>query len=173
MFNILKQDERHILTATDIQSQFDSAIPDVKFNLSFPAISSDLISLGSTKDGTNTEGFLRYLDLLAVSLEEANYTEVVEVFGKMHPWTEILKSINDFGRPGLHVRQKKKNKAQIYVNIIRPPVFLIEKDVRKIRLWAVNILNGNLEQWTISEDSQGTKRVESEIVEKWFTITLD
>ena len=87
---ILRKDKNHLLDAIHIPSRFDGPPPDIKFQyISIP--SGEYIVLGSTKDGTNTQGFLKYLDLLKITVEETTCAEIVEIFDLMHPWDDMVK----------------------------------------------------------------------------------
>jgi hypothetical protein len=169
---ILKQDEHYVLLGITNPSLRDSSLPEIKFELHSLEDPSEPIFLGEAKSGTNTKGFLKYLALLEMHLNQANYLKIIEAFDFMHPWEKIVDSANNFDKPSLYVRKKKKDKIQAYADVIHPPIFSIEGDIRQIELWAVDKLDGDLKQWKITQDSQGEWRIKNEVLEPEFIIVL-
>jgi hypothetical protein len=165
MFKIVRQSERYMIVAASDGPVADDVTPDVKFKLLIRGVWDESVSLGRLHDGTNMEGLLRFLKLLEIHVEEANCGEIVEVFDGMQPRKEILEGDADFDQPRLRIRSGKEDVLQSLTVDIQPPVFSAEEGTREITLWTIDLWSGDLEQWKISEDSEGERRIESEVVE--------
>lgn len=166
----------------------DTVPYDAAFRLDAPYIKMEPISLGRLNDGSFLEGFIKYLELLEIHVEEENCAEIVGVFDLMQRRKTLLQGFDDlhfrspgdlidqermkkgrvvvFGEPVIFVQTEKKDIAREYRDIIRPPEFSIQKDTRRIWFWMVDEVTWNLEQWEISESSEGKRQVEGKVVEK-------
>jgi hypothetical protein len=157
-------------------------------------VGDDAISLGQVGDGSHMEGFFKYLELLDIQIEEANCAEIAEVFDLMQPNKSLLENLNDllFRHPSdsvemeeerrreekrgvslrytdesvVYVDEQKEDIARAYREIIKPPVFSAEGDVRQITFWMVDLATRDLERWEVIEDASGERRVDGEVVEE-------
>ncbi|MDM8518633.1 hypothetical protein QUF64_01195 [Anaerolineales bacterium HSG6] len=169
---ILRRDKTHILDAIHKRLRFDGSVPQIKFlYTAIPA--GDTIVLGSTEDKSNSLGFLKYLDLLGIVVGEETCAEIIELFELMHPWHGIINSTNEFAQAhlGLGIEKRKEHRATKYTDIIHPPSFQVdtERD-RQIKFWASGRF-GDLNEWTISENSDGEKEINCKVLEKKLFIT--
>jgi hypothetical protein len=191
---LLRGDKRHLLIEVSGGQVPDGSRAPIEYNLYLVEdgeIDEEAISLGRVDDGSHIEGFFKYLELLDIQIEEANCTEIAEVFDLMQPAKSLLKSFDDlcFRRPGdildeqeakvksgvrlrytgesmIFVRSKKEDVAGKYRNVIHPPLFSDDGKVRRITFWMANEATGDLERWKIIEDAGGERRVEGEVVEE-------
>ncbi len=191
---ILRLDERHMLIKTVMERGGDSTFPIVKFSIYLRDESDQVIPLGRLNDDSHVDGFLKYLDFLGFHIEEANCTEIAEIFDLMQPRKSILQGYDDlnFRKPGdlvdqerektgqiksmgdpvIFVDKKKEDIARKYCETIRSPEFSSKESVGQIVLWAVDRLTGDLEQWKVSEDEASGKKVKCEVMEKDIIFAL-
>jgi hypothetical protein len=183
--------KRHMVVAFPGPMVPDSVRGDVIFRLVVPGMAEGDIVLGRMRDGTNVEGFLKYLQWLEIRLQEDNCADILEVFDLMQPSKSLLKSLDDllFRHPGdpvemeekrrksgmpfrytresvVYVDQQKEEIARAYREVIHPPELRIEEGVRRITFWMVDLATRDLERWEIVEEADGERRVEGEVVEE-------
>jgi hypothetical protein len=169
----------------------DCPVNDIKFSFVMVGGPDEPIELGRLRDGSHIDGFFKALEMLGISIDEANCAKIVELFDFMQPSKSLLKSFDDlcFRRPGdildeqeakvksgvrlrytgesmIFVRSKKEDVAGKYRNVIHPPLFSDDGKVRRITFWMANEATGDLERWKIIEDAGGERRVEGEVVEE-------
>ena len=166
MLTILRQNKQYILTKNVLESLVDSGMPNFVFKILVTEKGEGLeeIYLGETKDGSNTNALLVYLEKFNIAIEDVNRAEIAEMFEAVHPWTDILKSADDLDSPNRRIREGNEDKVTMYKKYFQPPVLEV-KEGSRITFWAVHSLSGDLEQWEIFEDDQGKKRVESKVLE--------
>lgn len=184
---MLKCGDRGLLFKAVVPRGGDSTTPIVKFAFCpLPRdISQELIPLGKLDDGSHMDGFLKCLELLEIHVEEANCAEIMGVFDFMQPRKKVLwgfdaLSFRDVGGPEakaekenaqdeidelVYVRRGKEDAARAYREVIYPPKFEVEGGCRWIRFWMADLSTGDLEQWGISEDNEGERRIEGKVVE--------
>lgn len=187
---VLKYDDRGILVKVLRSGGGDSSIPNIEFGLQLFDKLDEVIELGDLDSGSYVEGFFKCLELLEIQITEANCAEIVEIFDFMQPTRQLLRNFDDLhfrnggdfvdrenqkvGRvevPGepriaIFVRKGKEDIARKCRDIIRPPHFSVEGGVRQIRFWMVDRVPGNLERWEISENNEGKRKVEGEVLER-------
>lgn len=168
MIEIIKKDEHHILFAIKDDPPVDSGPPNFIFKAFLVQRDGDPeeVYLGQIADGSNTRAFSLYLEKLDIAIENSNWKEVVEIFEAMHPWTNVLKSVNDFDPPKRRIPEINKDKVKAYKEAFQSLVFKVEKRGSILTFWAVHQLSGDLEQWEISEDNQRKKHVENKVLEQ-------
>ncbi len=185
-FDILKRGERQGKRYSLSAYYIDTVPYDAAFRLDAPYITMEPIPLGRLNDGSFLEGFIKYLELLEIHVDEENCAEIVEVFDLMQRRKTLLQSFDDlhFRIPGDLIDQERKKKGRVmvldepiivrrgkediarkYRDVIQPPEFSVEKGIRRIRFW---MADRHLEQWEISEDNEGGKKVKGKVVEKYL-----
>jgi hypothetical protein len=197
---LLRGDKRHLLIEVSGGQVPDGSRAPIEYNLYLVEdgeIDEEAISLGRVDDGSHIEGFFKYLELLDIQIEEANCTEIAEVFDLMQPAKSLLKSFDDlcFRRPGdildeqeakvksgvrlrytgeevIFIDEEKEDVAERYRDVIRPPRFSEEGGMRRITFWMVDLATRDLERWEIFEDVKGERRVQGEIVEKDLVFSI-
>lgn len=194
---LLKHDDRHLLLQSTGPMVPDGSIPIVEFVLYLLDGSDKGIPLGRVNDGSHIEGFLKYLDLLDIQIEEVNCAQIVEVFDLMQPRKTTLESfqalkfrgsddlvegenrkrdsemrLHHTGETVIFIKTGQGERAVPYRNVIRPPLFSVEGGVRRITFWMADLVTGDLERWEIAVDADGKGKVEGEVVERDLVFSI-